>query len=186
VIIGEKKHPEVKSILGYIKNKGIVVRNESEAKKLKKNGKIGVIAQTTQDFKKIERILKDLKKKTNELKWVNTLCPQVSSRQKELSEIIKKVDGVLVIGSPTSANTQNLVSIVKNSKKSVWLANSAKEINYLAHGGARHSLRGKFDSAKAKIKKGDFKKISSLGIVSGTSAPDWIVKEIIDKLKIME
>ena len=162
MIIGEKKHPEVKGILGYIKNKGVVIENESEAKKLKKNRKMGVIAQTTQNFNKIEEILNILNKKTNKLKWVNTLCPQVSSRQRELSEIIKNVDGVLVIGSPTSANTQNLASIVKNNKKPVWLANSAK-----------------------KIKKENFKKISSLGVVSGTSAPDWIIKEIIEKLEII-
>jgi (E)-4-hydroxy-3-methyl-but-2-enyl pyrophosphate reductase len=193
VIIGEKKHPEVIGILGCIKNKAVVVGNEFEAKKIKKSGKIGVIAQTTQNFEKIEKILKILEKKNKKLKWVNTLCPQVSFRQKELSEIVKNTDGVLVIGSPTSANTQNLVNIVEKNKKPVWLVNSAKEINYLAHGGARYPLRGKldsaiakinkFDSAIAKINKNNFEKISSLGIVSGTSAPDWIVKEIIDKLK---
>lgn len=160
VIIGEKKHPEVEGIRGNIKNKAIVIENETEARKIKWFKKLGVISQTTQGIDKTERILKILKNKSAELKWINTLCPQVLLRQKNLLEIIKKVDGILVIGSKTSANTQRLARIAKKSKKPVWRINSLEELKKLK---LKNSLK--------------------LGVVSGTSAPDWIVKEIKNYLE---
>jgi (E)-4-hydroxy-3-methyl-but-2-enyl pyrophosphate reductase len=155
IIIGEKKHPEVEGIQGNIRKKGIVIENESVAKKMKKLGKIGVMAQTTQSLEKAEKIIRILEKKSKSLKWVNTLCPQVIFRQKELSKILKKTDGIMVIGSLTSANTARLAEIARAKTKAVWRINSA-----------------------SKLRKTEFKKISALGVVSGTSAPDWEVEEI--------
>lgn len=155
IIIGDKNHPEVKGIQGYIKNKGIVIENELDLQRLKNLKKIGVIAQTTQNLAHISQLLKILKKKDRELKWVNTLCPEVSFRQKELSQILKKVEGVLVIGSRSSANTGRLVEIVKKAKKPVWRVNSFED-----------------------LEKQKFENISLLGVVSGTSAPDWEVEKI--------
>lgn len=160
IIIGEKNHPEVQGIVGNIEGRATVIKDGEEAKKLKLFEKLGVVAQTTQNLNTVNRILDILKNKTKKLKWTNTLCPQVSFRQKELSEIIKKADGVLVIGSPASANTRNLVEIARAVKKPAWLANSAEELN-----------------------RADFGGISTLGVVSGTSTPDLLVQEIIDKLK---
>ncbi|MDI6603111.1 MAG: 4-hydroxy-3-methylbut-2-enyl diphosphate reductase [Patescibacteria group bacterium] len=159
IIIGEKEHAEVKGIRGQIGNKAIVVENELAAKKIKQFKKIGVVTQTTQNLEKVNRILKILKRKATKIKFVNTLCPQVSLRQEEISQLLKKVDGVLVIGSAKSANTNQLVKIAKISKKPVWLVNSAKE-----------------------IKKQDFKGINVLGVISGTSAPDWNIEKIKKRL----
>lgn len=155
IIIGDKNHEETKGIKGYTKNQAIVVENEIEAKKLPILKKIGVVSQTTQDLNKVKKIIKILQKRTFDFKWQNTLCPEVSMRQKELSEIIKKSDGILVIGSQNSANAKRLVKIVKKSKKPVWLANSTEELKSI-----------------------NFKNISSLGVVSGTSTPDSEIKKI--------
>ena len=160
IIIGDKKHPEARGILGYVKNKAIVIESEGEAKKLKGLGKIGVVAQTTQDLKKVNKILKILKRKVKELKWLNTLCPQVLFRQKELRQILKKVDGVLIIGSHSSANTSHLAEIAKKSNKLAQWINSPKEID-----------------------KKILQDYAVLGVVSGTSTPDWVIEKIVDRLK---
>jgi len=89
VVIGEKNHPEVKGILGNISGQAIVVENCQQAKKISKSKNLGVLAQTTQSQNNVDEILKILKEKTKELKWKNTLCPQVAARQKELTEILK-------------------------------------------------------------------------------------------------
>lgn len=154
IIIGEKNHPEVKGILANAKN-AIVVENETRAEKLKKVKKAGVIAQTTQSFNKTNLILKILREKTEKLKWIDTLCPEVVLRQKELSEIINKTGGILVIGSKLSANTLKLVETAKSFIRPVWRVNSLEEIK--------------------KIKFGN---LTALGVVSGTSAPDWLVEDI--------
>ena len=155
IIIGDKGHPEVKGIKGRTEGQALVLENESQAKSLPKFKKMGVVSQTTQDLNKVNEILKILKNKAKKFKWVNTVCPEVVFRQKELSKISKKADGILVIGSRSSANTRRLAEIVKETEKPIWWINSL-----------------------AKLKKINFKDVSSLGVVSGTSAPDWEIKKI--------
>jgi len=157
IIIGDKGHPEVKGIKGRTEGQALVLENESQAKSLPKFKKMGVVSQTTQDLNKVNEILKNKAKK---FKWVNTVCPEVVFRQKELSKISKKADGILVIGSRSSANTRRLAEIVKKVKKPIWWINSL-----------------------AKLKKINFKDISSLGVVSGTSTPDWEIKKIKEWLE---
>ena len=95
----------------------------------------------------------------NRIKFLNTICPEVIVRQKELTKILEKSKGVLIIGSHLSANTKRLVQIVKKfGKQAIWI-NSLEE------------LRDK------KIKK-----VSTLGVVSGTSAPDWEIEKIYNYL----
>ena len=166
IIIGDKNHPEVRGMEGYTKNKAIVIENESQAQRLKKFKKVGVVAQTTQNLNKVKEILNIIKKKTKSFQWIDTLCPEVLSRQKELFQILKKVDGILVIGSRSSANTGRLVEIVKENKTPVWWINSLeklKKVNFNGRGGRWMA--------------------STLGVVSGTSTPDWEIKKIKKWLK---
>jgi len=160
IIIGDKHHTETKAINGSIGNNAIIIENKSQAEKLSNIKKAGVVAQTTQNRDRVEEILKIIKKKSGQFRWIDTLCSEVSARQKELQQLIKKCDGILVVGSKTSANTTRLAEIAKYSQKPTWWINSAEE-----------------------IKKGDFNKIESLAVTSGTSTPDWIIKKVVDKLK---
>lgn len=160
VIVGDKNHSEVKGINGYIKNKGIVIENESQAKKLPKLKKIGVVCQTTKGIDKFNKIIKILKNKADEIKWFNTLCPEVNARQKELDKILRISNGVLVIGSRSSANTKKLVEKIKKTKKRFIWINSLEE------------LRNK-----------NLKGISTLGAVSGTSTPNWEIEKIKNHLE---
>ncbi len=157
IIIGEENHSEVKGINSYTKNKGIIVGSREEVKKLDSFEKIGVVCQTTQRSEKVFDIIEILKEKSKELEWENTLCSAVFDRQKELLRILKKVDGVVVIGSRSSSNTTNLTQYVKDKGKKLWWINSKKE-----------------------LKKSDFKNVSLIGVISGTSAPNWEVQEIKD------
>lgn len=155
IIIGNKEHPEVRGILGHVSNKAEIIKNEEEAEKIKSSQKLGVIAQTTQNIDLVNKINGILKKKTKDFKWINTLCPQVAFRQKELKDIMKKAKAILIIGSRSSANTNQLIKTVQKTKKPYFLANSLRDLN-----------------------KNELKNIPILGMVSGTSAPDWIIEEI--------
>ena len=160
IIFGDRKHPEVKGIKAETKEKAIVVENERQAKEISKFKKIGLVAQTTQNLYKFNKILKILKQKAKKIEWLNTICPEVITRQKELDMILKKCDGILVIGSRSSDNTKRLVEKVKKFKKRVFWIDSLEEL-------------------KTKKLKG----ISKLGVVSGTSTPDWEIKRIRKWLK---
>lgn len=160
IIIGDKDHPETQAIKAQVKEQAIVVENQARLRELPNFKKIGVVCQTTQDLKEVNKLLKILKEKCQELKWFNTICPEVLARQKELGRILEKSEAILVIGSKRSANTSRLVEIVKKTKKPVWRVNSADE-----------------------LKKSNFQDISVLGVVSGTSTPNWLIKKVIDRLK---
>lgn len=155
IIIGDKRHSETKGIKGYAGKEAIVIENEKQAGKLSKFKKIGVVAQTTQGLENFKRILKILKRKSRQVKCFNTICSEVSIRQKELNEISKKSQGILIIGSRSSANTGRLFQVAKKLKKKVLWVNSSEE-----------------------LKKKNLEGISVLGVVSGTSAPDWEIKKI--------
>jgi len=160
IIFGDKNHPETKGIKGYTKDRALIIENENQAKAphfLKKvwGKKIGLVAQTTQNLEKFNKILKILENKANKIKWFNTICPEVIVRQRELDEILKSCDGLLVIGSHTSANTKRLAEKGRKLKKQVFWVNSLEELK-------RRKIKG----------------VSSLGVVSGTSTPDWEIKKI--------
>ncbi|MFH1510031.1 MAG: 4-hydroxy-3-methylbut-2-enyl diphosphate reductase [Candidatus Nealsonbacteria bacterium] len=159
IIIGDKKHSETRGIKGYAKNKAIIIENEIEAEKIPDFKKIGVIAQTTQSLENVNLILKVLKKHSKNIKYINTICPEVKIRQKELKTISKKTDGILIMGSKTSANTKRLVNIAKKTKKPFFFVNTYKELN------------------RKKLSK-----IKILGIASGASTPNWEIKETIQWL----
>ncbi len=156
IIIGEKKHSEVKGIKGYAK-KSIIIENEKEAEKIPffKNKKVALISQTTQNLKKVRKIFKILKKNNPGIKNFKTVCPEVEKRQKETKQIIKKADQILIIGSKKSANTKRLYEISKKSGKPVYWINSLKE-----------------------LKKEKINKHASIGLMSGTSANDTEIEKI--------
>jgi len=160
IIVGDKDHAETKSIKGWSESQALIIENKNQARKLARYKKVGVVAQTTQSLDNVNRVLKILKNKVEKIKYFNTLCPEVQARQKELNSILKKVNGILVIGSRSSANTKRLVEITKKSKKPVWWVNSSEE-----------------------LKRKKLNNVSPLGVVSGTSTPDWIIREVINKLK---
>lgn len=163
IIVGDKNHSETKGIKGYTEKTALIIQNKSQLKQLTPGKKIGVVAQTTQTPERLKDIVKALKSKEKEVKCFNTICPEVIARQKEVDNILKQAEGILVIGSRTSANTRRLVEKARAHKKRVWWVNSAKE-----------------------LKKGELRNLSSLGVISGTSTPDWIIQEIIKQLNTFQ
>lgn len=160
IIIGDKEHSEVKGINGYTENNSIIVSNLEKAKEIEFPSKAAAVIQTTRDHQKTKKIIKILKNKIDDFKWENTICPEVVSRQKELKEIFKKSEGILVIGSKKSANTGRLVQMAKERGKKVWWVNTKKE-----------------------TENKNFNNIETLGVISGTSAPDEEVQKIKKYLK---
>ena len=161
IIIGDRNHKEVKSIQAVTEGKGIIVENEKDLVRFKiKNKPITVVVQTTQNPARVEKILKKLKIKFRKLKFYNTLCPTVQGYQKEVKKLVPKVDLMLIVGSKTSANTKRLVEIAQMSKKPVYHVENP-----------------------GQLKRRWFFGIKKVGIAGGTSAPDWLIKDVIKKLK---
>ncbi|MBN1871986.1 MAG: 4-hydroxy-3-methylbut-2-enyl diphosphate reductase [Candidatus Omnitrophica bacterium] len=162
VIVGDKGHPEVKSLMSYSPRKVAVVANRNDASRLKVDkGKIGVVSQTTQSFKNFRNVMDELmKKKFTEIRMFNTICSDVSMRQMAAERCSKANEVVIVVGGRNSANTKKLREICDKQGTSSYHIENKEEID-------PKWLRGK----------------SRIGIVSGASTPRWIVDDVVKRLK---
>ncbi|MBU4311905.1 MAG: 4-hydroxy-3-methylbut-2-enyl diphosphate reductase [Candidatus Omnitrophica bacterium] len=103
LIIGDKKHPEVKALLSLAGKGG-------------NKAKIGVVSQTTQNKGNyIKEVLDILKEDFKEVRVFNTICNDTSRRQTLARRLLKDRDVVIVVGGRNSANTKRLWQICKES-----------------------------------------------------------------------
>lgn len=162
IIVGEASHPEVKALVEFASKDTLVVRDEKEAKKLKvgNNERLGIIAQTTQSTDNFLDVVETIaKKKPRKLKIINTICKDVEERQRAARLLAREVDVMLIVGGRNSANTKRLFEISRKIQKNSHLVETEEEI----------------DSRW-------FKTNSVIGVTSGASTPDWLVKKVVDKI----
>lgn len=162
IIVGEKSHPEIKSLVGAACGQALVVNSPKALERLKLNGaRVGVIAQTTQSKEKYLRILSRLLEKNfSEIKIYNTICDDTLSRQREAREIAREVELMLILGGKMSANSRRLAQISRAVGTPTYHIESGSQI--------------KSEWLKDK---------HSIGIASGASTPKWIVDEVVRKIK---
>jgi len=164
IIVGEKDHPEVQSIVGITDGNCQVVEKPADlgGLNLSNNKKIGVLAQTTQSNRNFQLITDELisKNRSKNIRLFNTICQATATRQEEARAIAERVDLVIVLGGKISANTKRLAEICQDAGVEVHYVETAGEVE-------PSWLEGK---ARA-------------GLVTGTSTPDWIIEETIDRLK---
>ena len=122
--------------------------------------KAGVVAQSTQELKKVSEIVGLLKTHISELKFYNTICNPTRIKQAEIKIMPGENDLMIIIGSKTSANTKRLYEISKSlNKRSYWVS-SQKEIN------------PKW-----------FRGVKTVGVTAGASTPDSTTKGIIEHIR---
>lgn len=162
VIVGEREHKEIKGIFGWARNKAKIVETEKALKRLKLNSQkpIAVISQTTQNQDFLNRTSKYIKQKYPQAEIVDTICLATQHRQSEVKKLAIENDAVVIIGSPESANSNRLWEV-------------AKEIN----------LRSYFVQRAGRLKKSWFRNVKKIGVTAGASTPEWIIEDVIKKLK---
>lgn len=159
VVAGDPSHAEVVSLCGYAQDFR-VVKTVSEAVAVEANSAL-LIAQTTFSQAEFDRICAVLKKKIPDLLVRKSICSATQSRQNALRELLPLVDGVVVVGGRSSANTLHLAEIAKASGKPSWHIESARELPISQLLAAR---------------------IEKIGLTAGASTPEVIIKEVEKKL----
>jgi 4-hydroxy-3-methylbut-2-enyl diphosphate reductase len=158
VILGEKNHPEVKSLMSYAGDGAIVVDGKTPLPKLK--NKAGIVVQTTQPLDSLKRVISDAIEHAKEIKVYNTICNSTALRLKETEKMAAKVDVMFVIGGKNSANTTQLTRLCESLSVPTHHIETASE-----------------------IKKGWIKKAKRIGLTAGASTPDWIIKEVENRIR---
>ena len=158
VILGEKNHPEVRGLMSYADDDVIVVDAETPFPKVKR--KVGIVVQTTQSLEALRKVLSDALEHAREVKVYNTICNSTALRLKETEKMARKVDVMFVVGGKNSANTTQLARLCKSLSVPTYHIETSSEIK--EHWG---------------------RKIKKIGITAGASTPEWIIKEVIERIK---
>jgi len=128
IIVGNKKHPEIKGLIGYSREKGIIIENEGQARNLPAKKRRAVLAQSTQDLFLFIAVVSALIERTEELNVYNTICQSTQTRQKSASELASCVDTLFIIGGKNSSNTKKLYQISKRILPQTYLIEKADQI----------------------------------------------------------
>lgn len=162
VLLGDRNHPEIRSIMGYVDGGLDVVADEADAERLPKRGRVALISQTTQQEERLSAVAAVLVRRAGELRVCNTICRATMERQDAVRALVGRVDGVVLIGGRESANTGKLRNIAEKSGLDVLWIESTEELD-----------------------RGWFEDRHTIGIAAGASTPEWLITEISNKIARM-
>lgn len=168
VIFGKKDHAEVIGLRGVTDNKAIVILSLEEAlEKVDFQKPTVLFSQTTMDKETFAQIANALKEKCNELVIgsmedtaidflaKDTICGQVSGREKKLREFSRANDVIIFTAGKKSSNGKILFNIAKEENEKTYFVESKEEIDL-----------------------NWFQNVKTVGITGATSTPHWVMKEI--------
>jgi 4-hydroxy-3-methylbut-2-enyl diphosphate reductase len=161
IICGDPAHAEVIGINAWAGNSAKIIHDASEIKNLEFKNTVGVLSQTTQKKELLDSVASELSGKVKKLVVENTICLDSSTKQAEVSALAKVVELMIVIGGKNSSNTGKLVQLSEAQKTSTYHIETAKE-----------------------LKPEWFKNIKIVGIAAGASTAQFLIDEVVDKIKI--
>ncbi|KPL00843.1 MAG: 4-hydroxy-3-methylbut-2-enyl diphosphate reductase [candidate division Zixibacteria bacterium SM23_73_3] len=159
-VVGEAHHPEVQGIVGYAGDSAMVINHNRMKRSFPRFWKLGVIAQTTLSIDAFKQIIGRLIERTEELKVCNTICDATARTQKATLKLAGKVDMMIVVGGHNSANTTRLTKLCKRLGTSTHHVETAGE-----------------------LRKVWFEGKKSVGVTSGTSTPEWLIKQVVERIR---
>ena len=168
VLVGVREHPETIGTISFCGKNSEIVENEEDVEKAiqkfknSKLEKIYVIAQTTINVNKFNKIIEKIKEHVKEenVEVKNTICNSTKTRQDETAKIAKEVDAMIIIGGKNSSNTKKLYEVAKEECKNTYLIENYKELN-----------------------KEEINKYNKIGIMAGASTPQNVIDDVIKYIK---
>ncbi len=162
IIVGDRGHAEVNGLLGFTEGKGVVIENLAEVDTLPVMERVCIIAQTTQERAIFEQIVEKLKEIIPDVKVYDTICDSTIMRQKEVSELAKEVDAMVIVGGKNSANTRRLYEISLASGVESFHIEHEDELDQLG-----------------------LEKYENIGVMAGASTPNWVINKVIYRIKVL-
>ncbi len=166
IMIGHSGHPEVEGTMGQLESEIHLVEDALQANIVKVNTpeKLSYVTQTTLSADDTAEIIKTLKKRFPSIigPKVSDICYATQNRQDAVKLMSKQVDLVLVVGSPTSSNSNRLREVAEKYGAKAYLIDGAEDLdpNWL-------------------------KNTVSVGITAGASAPESLVQKLLHAVKAL-
>ena len=159
-LVGDRGHPEVSALVSHAQGPIFVVSATAEIPDLVAFTPIGMVAQTTQSKDTYIRTVQEVQRRFPDVKTALTVCRDSEARQKEACALAREVEVMLVVGGRNSANTRRLGELSQALCPKTFHVELKDEL-------PNTGLCG----------------VSSVGVVSGASTPDWLTAEIVEWLK---
>ena len=161
VIVGEKNHPEVRSIFDWSDQKAVIIETIEEADRLPECKKLGIVSQTTFSGERFNKIVARLLDKSRDIKILRTICNATDQIQSAAIALAKNVELMIVIGGRNSANTTRLAQLCEKRCKTFHIETAAE-------------LQSEW-----------LREVKKIGITAGASTPDWIIREVQRKCQMV-
>jgi 4-hydroxy-3-methylbut-2-enyl diphosphate reductase len=162
IVIGDRKHEEVKGIAGQLKSAAVIIDPREKIRWQKFAGvkKACLIAQSTQNTDKVLEIARNLKRYVEDTHFINTVCRPTRIKQAEIKRMPSDNDVMIIIGSKKSANTKRLYQISRSlNRRSHWV------------------------QSEKDIKRAWMKNARSVGVTAGASTPEETIEGVVARLE---
>jgi len=164
VMIGHRGHPEVEGTMGQLEKGIYLVEDEAQAASLsvKDPSRLAYVSQTTLSVDDTASVVNALRAKFPQIRGpkFSDICYATQNRQDAVKLMSQSVDLVLVVGSPTSSNSNRLREVAERHGVPAYLVNDASEL--------------KLEWLTGKLR---------VGITAGASAPEELVQGLVSAVK---
>jgi 4-hydroxy-3-methylbut-2-enyl diphosphate reductase len=165
IMIGLKGHPEVEGTMGQLTQGIYLVEDVADVAKVNPKGsQLAVVTQTTLSVDDAAAILAEVKRvfpAVREPKQQD-ICYATQNRQDAIKIMAPQVDIVIVVGSPTSSNSNRLRELAERLGTPAFMVDAADD------------LQAQWFVGRPRV-----------GLTAGASAPDILVQQVITQLKTL-
>ena len=164
LIIGTRTQPEVAAIAGWCRRPVVLegvaeLSNWLETAPERRDIPLTMVSQTTSTRFIWDSCVEKAKKECTNLKIFDTICNATCKRQSEAQALAARSDAMVVIGGRESSNTKRLAELCGAlCPMVVWIERAAE------------------------LEPSNLCRKASIGITAGASTPEWIIKEVYDKM----
>lgn len=168
ILIGHEGHPEVEGTMGQFDTQFggriLLVETPEDVEKLeiKDSTRLAFVTQTTLSVDDTQRVVDALRRRFPTLTTPRKedICYATQNRQDAVKRLVERCDIILVVGSPTSSNSNRLREIAEKAGIPGYLIDGPEDLQ-----------RDWFDDKRV------------VGVTAGASAPEVLVERVVAKLK---
>jgi 4-hydroxy-3-methylbut-2-enyl diphosphate reductase len=160
LIFGKHGHAEVVGLSGQTNDEALVFQDIAELDNVELPHNITLYSQTTKSMEKFYHVKDQLLERGYDLKANDTICRQVSNRDKDLPKFAAKFDKVVFVSGQKSSNGKVLFEVCRKHNPSTFFISSSSEIKNLT-----------------------FSPNDTIGIAGATSTPMWLMQEVKAELE---
>jgi 4-hydroxy-3-methylbut-2-enyl diphosphate reductase len=165
IMIGHKGHPEVEGTMGQLHGGIYLVEEVADVARVQPRGELlAVVTQTTLSVDDAAAILAEVKRRFPRVREPKQqdICYATQNRQDAVKLMAPQVDIVIVVGSPTSSNSNRLRELAQRLGTPAHMVDAADD------------LQPQWFDGRPRV-----------GLTAGASAPDILVQQVIARLKAL-